>query len=429
MANYRENEDDFIQAIDNSLHEEMHDPVDDFLSQMRIQAETEEPTRVFQPITQPQVNAARIPQTGAQPYRAAAQQPYGTSVQHSAQKPNAPGQVRVYNRDYVNQKRRRHAEPAQNRQPEPPRRESPVAAPPRKKKRRHVVLPVVLTILLVLVVSTVALWFLYPKRPDGAAAAGKQGDVSTILVCGTDQEGYRTDTMMLLYLNNDTKQANLLSIPRDTRVVVDGESMKLNAVYGYGGQGKKGMRLLLEEMGDILGYEPDAYVLLHFTELEDVIDTMGGIEFDVPCDMYYDDPAQDLHIDLSEGMQTLSGKEAVQVLRYRSGYALADLERVNVQRDMVKAALEQWLKPSKLLRGIRSLGKLSDGTETNMNSRNLFWIAKSVYHIGLGSMESYTLPGSWDSPYYWLDTEQCAQILNEYFNPTDGKITADDLGG
>lgn len=423
MANYREDADDFIRAIDDSLQEETHDPVDVFLSQMRIQEETEEPTRVFQPISEPQINATRISPPYVRSSGAVMQQPYGAQVQQTAQRPEAPGQVRVYNRDYVNQKRRRHVEPAQN-----PRREAPVAAPPRKKKkRRHVVLPVV-TILLLIVVSAVALWYLFPKRPDGAAAAAKQGDVSTILVCGTDQEGYRTDTMMLLYLNNDTKQANLLSIPRDTRVVVDGESMKLNAVYGYGGQGKKGMRLLLEEMDDILGYEPDAYVLLHFTELEEVIDTMGGIEFDVPCDMYYDDPAQDLHIDLSEGLQTLNGKEAVQVLRYRSGYALADLDRVNVQRDMVKAALEQWLKPGKLLRGIRSLGKLSNGTETNMNSRNLFWIAKSVYHIGLGSMESYTLPGSWDSPYYWLDTEQCAEIINEYFNPTSGKITAGDIG-
>lgn len=403
MASYKDDEEEFIREVEallNDSPEEQQDPVDEFLAQMHLPDDmADAPTQAYTPV-------------GAAQAGVAAQAP----------------QVRVYNRDYVNQKRvRRVPEPAQ---PSQPHREAPVAAPPKqKKRRRHGFLRTLLVIVLVIVAAVAALWFLYPKRPDGAAAAAKRDDVATILVAGTDQEGYRTDTMMLVYLNNDTKQVNLLSIPRDTRVVVDGESMKLNAVYGYGGQGEKGMKLLLEELDGILGYEPDAYVLLNFDGLAEIIDTMGGIEFDVPCDMYYDDPAQDLHIDLSEGLQTLNGEQAVHVLRYRSGYALADLQRVNVQRDMVKAAMDQWLTPSKLLNGLSALGKLGNSAETNLTGRNLFWVAKTVYHIGLGNMESYTLPGSWDSPYYWLDTQQCADILDEYFNPTNGRITAEDLTG
>lgn len=405
MANYPEDEEDMIREISAMFEDPTPidgqfygpdtttDPVDDFLAQMHL---PEDEAAEFQPAPQP-AYAAKAPQ------------------------------ARVYNRDYVNQKPSRA--PVDTVQMPRQDYETPEQTPPKRKKRRHGFLGKLIIILALIFAAGAAFWFLYPKRPDGAAAAAKREDVSTILIAGTDQEGYRTDTMMLLYLNNDTKQVNLLSIPRDTRVVVDGDSMKLNAVYGYGGQGEKGMRLLMEELDGILGFEPDAYVLLDFDGLAEIIDIMGGIEFDVPCDMYYDDPAQDLHIDLSQGLQTLDGEEAVHVLRYRSGYALADLQRVNVQRDMVKAAMNQWLTPGKLFSGLRALGKLGDCADTDLSARNLFWVAKTIYRIGLGGMESYTLPGSWDSPYYWLDTQQCADILDEYFNPTDSPIRAEDLTG
>ncbi len=411
MANYNEsNESDenIFQEIDAAIAGEFQttqdDQVDAFLSQLQLPED--------EPYLDPAAEAAASAAAQARPPR-----------------PQPAPRARAYNRDYGERPAYRPQEPAQA----PVRaRQAPVAAPPkqarRRRRRRHGLLRTLGVILLILALLLAALWFLLPKRPDGASAAFKEDDVATILIAGTDLDGYRTDTMMLLYLNNDTGEVNLLSIPRDTRVVVDGESMKLNAVYGYGGQGEDGMQLLLHTLRGVLSYEPDAYVLVDFESLEKVIDTMGGIEFDVPCDMHYDDPAQDLHIDLSEGLQHLDGEEAVHVLRFRSGYAMADLERVNVQRKMVAAAMEQWLTFSKLPRGLVGISQLTASATTNLSARNLLWIAKSIYRIGLDGA-SYTLPGSWDSPYYYLDTGGSAEILNDYFNPTGSSITSEDLEG
>lgn len=350
--------------------------------------------------------------------------------------------IKAYNRDYVkpsHNEKRRDMEDTQylhQRRPAPSQPEyeadydteeyDAYDAPPRRKKR-HGILRFFVTLLLILALLAAGFWFLFPKRPDGPAA--KQGDAATVLIAGTDRDGYRTDTMMLLYINRDTKALNLLSIPRDTRAVVNGTDMKLNAVYGYGGCGEDGMALLMEEMEDVIGFVPDGYLLLDFDGLAAVINAMGGIEFDVPCDMYYSDPAQDLLIDLSQGLQTLDGEDAVRVLRYRSGYALADLQRVSVQRDMVAAAMEQWISVKNLPRCLRALGMLGKQTTTDLSSRNMVWIAKAVFQLGTGTMQSYTLPGEWSSPYYWLYTGQSADLINTYFNPTGKTITSEDLGG
>lgn len=342
-----------------------------------------------------------------------------------------PTPVKAYNRDYVKPghgaKRSAMEQTQYIRQPAEESYEEAYDAPPRRKKR-HGFLRFLVWFVLIVAILGAAFWFLFPKRPDGAMAGEKQANAATVLIAGTDRDGYRTDTMMLVYINLDTEELNLLSIPRDTHVAVNGTDMKLNAVYGYGGCGEDGMELLMEQLRGVIGYEPDGYVLVDFDGLAAIIDAMGGIEFDVPCDMYYSDPTQDLLIDLQEGLQTLSGEDAVRVLRYRSGYALADLERVNVQRDMVSAAMEQWISVKKLPQCLRALTMMGKYTSTDLSARNMVWIAKAIFQIGTGSMESYTLPGEWSSPYYWLYTGQCADLINTYFNPMSRSVSAEELG-
>ena len=85
------------------------------------------------------------------------------------------------------------------------------------------------------------------------------------------------------------------------------------------------------------------YAMVNFDVFARVVDLFGGVDFDVPVDMDYEDPYQDLYIHLKAGEQHLNGEEALQVMRFRSGYAMADLERVNVQRNFVQAAMDQWL--------------------------------------------------------------------------------------
>lgn len=347
--------------------------------------------------------------------------------------------IKAYNTDYV--KPPREAEP---RPVAPPQTYVPQRVETKKQKRakrskamqtdypeqkhrkKHPILLTLLVLVLVLAIVCVCMWFFFPKRPD--ATQMKKGDVATILIAGTDRDGTRTDTMMLLYIDRDAQKVSLLSLPRDLLTYVDGNAMKLNAVYGYGGCGKAGMQTLMNEMSDRIGFRPDGYILVDFDAVEDIVDDMGGIDFDVPCDMNYNDPAQDLSIQLKQGQQHLSGEQALWVLRYRSGYALADLKRVEVQRDLVKAAIDQWSSGWKLPQGVWALFTLEDGTTTDLSSRNLAWIAKALWSIGVSDMHMATLPGEWNSPYYYPYAQTGADLLNESFNPTTRTITAEDVG-
>lgn len=187
--------------------------------------------------------------------------------------------------------------------------------------------------------------------------------VTNVLVMATDEDGTRTDTLMLASFDKKTKEISILSIPRDTYVTVNEEnyslmreeypqpgsrSMKINAVHHFGGE-KYGVELLKQEVCNLLGVNVDFYVKIDFEAFKLIIDSVGGIEFDVPRDMIYADPLQNLYINLQKGPQKLNGEQAEHLLRYRSGYANADIGRISVQQDFVKAFINQTVSKGTIL--------------------------------------------------------------------------------
>lgn len=329
--------------------------------------------------------------------------------------------------------------PPETTPPSPPD-ENPPRKPPRRRKRRRRPLKIILWLLggllLALLLTAAALWF-FAKQPktDRPIGERKKG-CSAILLAGTDEEGYRTDTLLLLYLDQPGRQMRLLSIPRDTMVNRDNPVPKINGAYGANGATKdgfderRGMEFLMDYVQDLVGYRPDGYVLLDLDCFEELVDRMGGVDFDVPMDMRYEDPAQDLAIDLSAGEQHLSGREAMWLVRFRSGYAMADLERVNVQRSFLSAAASQWCKPGKLFRLPGALRLLRQNALTDLSRMELLWIVKSVV-LCRKNFESDTLPGEPKTvnggAYYVEDTARAAALINERYNPYQTEITEDML--
>ena len=277
-------------------------------------------------------------------------------------------------------------------------------------------------------IASAALW-IFAKQPmtDQPIGARKDG-AATILLAGTDMEGTRTDTMMLLHLNTNTGEANLMSLPRDTYTSANMSVPKLNGIYGLSGGGEEGMDDLLDYVQQCIGYRPDGYILVDLDCFESLVNIMGGVRFDVPMDMTYEDPAQDLYIDLKAGEQKLNGKEAMWVVRYRSGYALADLQRVQVQRAFVNAAIDQWSSPTKIFRYPAAAMLLASNTTTDLSLRNLVWIGKAALTADNG-MQMETLPGEAamisGGSYYVIWPESTATLINESFNPYEVYITKD----
>ncbi len=309
------------------------------------------------------------------------------------------------------------------------------APAPKKRRKKHRLLRwmiglLILALLAVLVGGLASVLLAKMPRTDQPIGP-RRANCATILICGTDEGGQRTDTMLLLYIDRNAETLRLLSLPRDTMVNRTSSVPKLNGAYWANGAGKEGMSSLLDFVRDLIGYRPDGYLLIDLNCFEDLIDKMGGVTFDVPMDMVYEDSSQDLYIDLKAGRQRLNGQQSMWLMRYRSGYAMADLQRVQVQRDFVTAAIGQWTGPGKLFRVPGALRLLMQNTESDLSWRNLCWVALSLVKCGTGNLESNTLPGEPATvnggAYYVENRAAAAALIDEKYNPYETEITADDL--
>lgn len=324
--------------------------------------------------------------------------------------------------------RRRRYEPPESDELE----EDDWETPPRKKKK-HRFLKVLLVLILILAGSLFAILkfnLFQPTADTGTLGARKTG-ASTILIAGTDDGGSRTDTMMLVYVNAVSGELNLISLPRDTLVNASYNVPKLNACYGVNGGDEEGMEALMDKVQAIIGFRPDGYVLTNLDAFIDLVDLMGGVEFEVPQDMYYNDPAQDLYIDLKAGLQTLNGEQAMGLVRYRSGYATADVQRMSVQRDFVSAAIDQWASLKSIPKLPQALALVQSSLTTDLSTGNIVWLAGALFRANPENMVTETLAGDgcwWNGgSYYALDPAGVAEMVNTYCNPYEQEVTTADL--
>lgn len=302
----------------------------------------------------------------------------------------------------------------------------------RRKKKRHGFLKFLLVLLVLVGGLLVWAWSLIRPPQGGQGPGTRKAGAATVLVCGTDEEGTRTDTMMLVYLNSKDRSVNMVSLPRDTLThATSGKNAKLNSAYGRNGGGEEGMEALLDYVKDIVGFRPDGYMLVDLQGFVDLVDLMGGVEFDVPQDMFYEDSSQDLYIDLKAGKQKLTGYQAMGLVRFRKGYANQDLGRVEVQREFLSACMDQWLTLGKLGKLPKALSTMKASTTSSLSTGNLLWIALTAWRTGMGNIHSATLPGAGDMidgvSYFVLDAQGVADTVNEYCNPYTRDFSTGDL--
>ena len=292
----------------------------------------------------------------------------------------------------------------------------PPGEKPKKKKRRRKggFLRFLVTLVLLAVLAVVLVGKAPVRNPDNLDRISGR---STILLCGTDEDGTRTDTILLLTLDRSEGSVRLLSIPRDTYApayVVP----KINSAYGAVGGGEKGMEQLMEQVKNVIGFLPDGYALVDLGAFVEAVDLLGGLDFDVPMDMDYDDPDQNLFIHLRAGEQHLTGEQLMWVVRFRSGYANADIGRTEVQRAVLKTAMKQWLRP-KTLAALPGLWRIyQENLTTDLSVRNIVWIARVLLKSMSGDMEANVLPGyaamAGDASVYMVDSYAASAILPDY---------------
>ena len=171
---------------------------------------------------------------------------------------------------------------------------------PKKHRFLKGLLKVLLILLVLLAAAVLTLHFFSSEPKAQNSLATRKEDCCTILVVGEDKASYSTDTILLLQVDRGTGKLNLMSIPRDTKVNSTYTPHKINAAYacngGAQGDAASGMDALMDYVAQCVGFRPDGYILVDLDVFIKLVNLFGGVEFDVPTDMYYDDPAQDLSL-------------------------------------------------------------------------------------------------------------------------------------
>ena len=253
-----------------------------------------------------------------------------------------------------------------------------------------------------------------------------------ILVSGLDDDNGGSDTNILVRFDVPNKLIDLVSLPRDTLLHNDYRNNKLNFAYAKGGT-----ELLMEQIENLLGVPVDFYVTVNLKGFIALVDQIDGVDFDIPINMDYDDPYQDLHIHFTKGPRHLNGQEAMEVVRFRhnndgTGYGTEDIGRIGTQQAFLKAVAKQLLQ----IGNVKNIPALVDifytYVKTDLTTGNLVWLGNEALNIGTENIHFATLPGDGSGYYnkqsvYVLDAQATCDLVNEALNPYNEALTLEDM--
>ena len=204
------------------------------------------------------------------------------------------------------------------------------------------------------------------------------------------------DTLIVASLDPESNSLDIISIPRDTYFYRPGfesaAEKKINATF-YGNSLAERAQSSLNSVRDLLRIPVHHFVKIEYKGVEEIIDAIGGVEVDIPFDMDYDDPTDDLHIHFKKGKRLLNGEDAVKYLRFRqnndNSHSDGDIGRIGRQQKLIKTAMEKSLGPQ--IMKIVDIAK--EYIKTNMTAEDMMSYAMEVSKIKMENVKMYILPG------------------------------------
>lgn len=270
-----------------------------------------------------------------------------------------------------------------------------------------------------------------------------------VLLMGVDVDGLRTDAIMLASFDTETKEVNMLSIPRDTKMYIGNRYQKINAAHAFVDESGEigGATATCEAVTRITGIPINYYVDFSFDAVAHVIDELGPIEFTIPdlygdgVGMVYDDPVQSLHINLPPGDYQMNGQQAVWLMRYRhgnvnpstgvfKGYVNGDSDRVEMQQKFLKAVVDQKVNASLILKIPSIFKDISSEIKTNFTVSEVIKYSKYLADFSSVNIHSYSLPGEYSSDSangdVWIpNMDEIRTMVQDVFGYPADNITTD----
>ena len=282
-----------------------------------------------------------------------------------------------------------------------------------------------------------------PVKPESTPAVTtvqvqRREGVYNILLVGSDDGNGNTDTIILCSFDEKNKTVGMLSIPRDTLTENSrkGGAQRINAAYASGG-----MDQLVSEVETLLGVPVDHSCHVDIRGMVKIVDQLGGVDFYIPVDMWYHDPAQDLTIEFEKGWKTLNSQDAIKVLRFRmndkgvpGGYPDYDIGRTRTQQAFLKAVLKKIISWNSVPK-IKTLTETFERyVDTTLTASEIIYLGTQMLGIDMATgVNSGTLPGNGDVRHggagylYTPYAEETLALVNELVNPYDHPLTMEDI--
>ncbi len=245
--------------------------------------------------------------------------------------------------------------------------------------------------------------------------------IQDILVAGTDLEGYRTDLILLCRYNMTDNSVTALQIPRDTKIdETTRNDKKINSSYST----PEKEQTLFDEIEMLTGIRPERYVIVSFKAFRQLIDAIGGVEVDVPMRMLYNDPVQNLTIDLYPGKQVLNGRQSEMFMRFRynndgTGYPNGDIDRIAAQKKFYESALDKLLSGGTILKAPKILSIIKDNVKTDFTGEDIMKYIGKIPFFKTENIKILTLPGEGGYEgvvsYFFHDEAETKLLMDEYF--------------
>lgn len=272
-----------------------------------------------------------------------------------------------------------------------------------------------------------------PLESAEAPLNQRQDGVYTVLLVGEDKWTGNTDTILVGKIDTKAHKMDFVSLPRDTLINMDWEVRKLNSVYYKAKDaGRDPAAELKARVKELIGFEVDCYAVLNLEGFIQVIDAVGGVEFDVPQDIYFEDYTmvdgewEDTYNCIYAGPQTLSGFQCMGLVRYRHGYLEGDLGRIKVQHDFLRACAKQFIS----LGNIPNVGKvieiLRQNMDTDLTTANIAFFLRQALLCKSEDINFHTMPSAPKMlngySYAVILVYDWQKMINEYLNPYEEPI-------